>query len=86
MCVNEYRSRRGHSHTTTQGGHLTTQSCNHIHHRDEGSTLQYEGHYSAPGIGISTTCVICQQPFSVIGDSVYHASEMAHILDPEDCI
>lgn len=44
----------------------------------------YEGHYAAPGTGISYKCSICSKMWVQIGDQYHEAEAMAHILTLDD--
>lgn len=60
-------------------------TCNHVPHV-EGSTLVYQGHYGAPGIGWAAVCSQCGADFSVVGDTAYDPATHTHELRPEDVI
>lgn len=61
---------------------MDVKGCNHTRDSD-GGTLKFIAHYGAPGIGQSWKCTLCDESFSIVGDSISPASEGRHIPEPD---
>lgn len=84
--IHDFTSREGKfniDHPAWQLGIDTTAEGPDDHLCDE-TTLDYEGHYGAPGTGTAHKCRVCGKRWALVGETFFEEELGMHILKPED--